>query len=212
MPRLRWSLVLKKVLAVRTRETSAPRIFHMSNDAPMTLRDVARAALDANPGVSGRQLERLAKKRGLTISYTTINHLAAGTYKSRPSRKTLEALAALADVEREVVYRAAGEPLPRTPLREDLPPDSDILTGPQRRIVVELIRSFAQTNREIESLRDAARREVMGNAEHPAAIKKPEAGPADQPAAPGLTVVPEDIAAHEEEHPIESEQDHPDSP
>jgi transcriptional regulator with XRE-family HTH domain len=168
MPRLRLSLVLKKVLGVRTRENSSPRIAAMSNDAPMTLRDVAQAALAAHPGVSGRQLERLAKKRGLTISYTTINHLAAGTYKSRPSRKTLEALADLSGLDVEGVYRAAGEPLPRLPLRDDLPPDADLLDGTQRRLVVEMVRTFAQQNRQLATLRAGQREDVMGNAEHPA--------------------------------------------
>lgn len=154
----------------------------MSNTTPRTLREVALAALAAHEGATGRELDRLARKMGHRISYTTVNHMAAGTYTSRPSRKTLEALAALAKLDPEVVYKAARLPLPMTPLREDLPPDADLLDGSQRRIVVELIRTFAQQNREIETLRSGLAEEVGEVHELRAAANKvPESGPADQP-------------------------------
>ncbi|MEE3126371.1 MAG: hypothetical protein VX494_04095 [Actinomycetota bacterium] len=131
---------------------------------PQSLREVARAALDAHPGISGRELERVARRQGLTISYTTINHLAAGTYKSRPSRKTLDALAALSKLPHEAVYAAAHEPLPRARFAEQLPPDADTLDGAQREAVLSVVRQLAAANRALHE----AREDVMGNAEHPA--------------------------------------------
>jgi hypothetical protein len=128
---------------------------------------VAQAALDSNPGTTGRELDRQAKKRGLSIVYTTINAMAAGTYNSRPSRKTLEALSELSGFSLEEVYAAAKMPLPLKPLRDDLPPDADLLDGTQRRIVIDAIRSFAQQNRRLAEL-NADLKELMGNAEHPA--------------------------------------------
>lgn len=123
----------------------------MSNDAPLTLKDVANAAL-RKQGVSGRQLQEKARKDGWTISYTTVNHLAAGSYNSRPSRSTLEALAGLSGIPLEDVYAAAEMPMPLKPLSEDLPPEADLLDGAQRRVVIDAIRQFAQQNRRLADL------------------------------------------------------------
>ncbi len=49
----------------------------MTDSAP-TLRDVALDVLASQGSVSGRELERKARRLGLRISYTTINALAAG--------------------------------------------------------------------------------------------------------------------------------------
>ena len=114
----------------------------MTEHPRTTLQDVAKAALGAHPGVSGRELERVARKQGLTISYTTINGMAAGTYKSRPTRKTLDALAELAGYSREAVYAAAELPLPGPPFADELPPDVDRMQPHQRRAVIEVIRAF----------------------------------------------------------------------
>lgn len=125
----------------------------MTTGEALTLRDVARAALDRNPGTSGRELDRLAKAKGLKIVYTTINALAAGTYKSRPSAATLDALAALAGMPREVVYEAARLPAPGPAFADELPPDVDQLRPHQRRAVIEVIRSFLT---DIEEARSTA--------------------------------------------------------
>ena len=140
----------------------------MNDDRPMTLRDVARAALDAHQGVSGRELDRLARKRGLSISYTTVNHLAAGTYKSRPSRNTLEALAELSGIPLAKVYEAANAPMPMARLADQLPPDADLLSPAQREAVIAVVRQFAAANRALHE-----REDVMGNAEHPAPTSSP---------------------------------------
>lgn len=133
------------------------------NDAKPTLRDIAQLASNKHGGVRGRALDRVAKKRGLTLSYTTVDRILAGNYTSTPSRKTLDALAELAAVDKEKVYEAAGLPVPLGPLAEQLPPDADLLTGSQRDAVIAVVRQFAAVNRALFE-----RDEVMGNAEHPA--------------------------------------------
>jgi hypothetical protein len=145
----------------------------MSNDDPQTLKDVAQAALDNNRGMSGRSLDVEAKRRGLSIVYTTINHMVAGTYKSTPGRKTLEALAELSGYSVEQVYRAAKVPMPMRPLAEDLPPDSDLLTGPQRRVVIDTVRLFAQQNR---ALHESEARAKGGQADGNTSAKKSATG------------------------------------
>lgn len=122
----------------------------MTND-DLTLRDVARAVLNKHD-VSGRQLDAYARNRGLTISYTAINAMAAGAYRSRPSRKTLDALVALSELPESVVYGAAGVPTPVRSLAEDLPPDADTLTELQRDAVVAVVRQFAEANRAVAQL------------------------------------------------------------
>jgi hypothetical protein len=114
----------------------------MTEHPRTTLQDVAKAALGAHAGVSGRELERVARRQGLTISYTTINGMAAGTYKSRPTRRTLDALADLSGYSREAVYAAAELPLPGPPFADELPPDVDRMHPHQRRAVIEVIRAF----------------------------------------------------------------------
>lgn len=118
----------------------------MSKDDPQTLREVAQAASDRHEGARGRALGRAAEAAGLTLSYTTVDKILEGTYKSRPKSATLDALAHLSGFTREQVYAAAGEPMPLKPLRDELPPDADHLTGAQRRVVLDAIRLFAQQN------------------------------------------------------------------
>lgn len=130
----------------------------MSNDEPQSLRDVAIRIKDLHPGVPGRQLDKKAKKDGLKITYTTINSMAAGTYDSIPSVETVEALIALADYPRELVYLVAGVPMPLKPLADDLPPDADSLEPKQRKVVIDAIRQFAHQNRENAVLRSELRK------------------------------------------------------
>lgn len=143
----------------------------MSNDEPQTLRDVAEAAVLRNGGVRGRGLGRIAEKRGLTLSYTTVDKILDGTYKSTPTRKTLEALAELSSYSLEQVYRAAKLPVPLRPLRDDLPADADLLDGPQRRVVLDTIRLFAQQNKALATLRGDL--DEGGEADGDAAPTKP---------------------------------------
>lgn len=112
----------------------------------LTLREVAQAILDKHQ-VSGRALNRLADQRGLALSYTTVNEMAAGKYTSRPSDKTLRALVELSDFTLEQVYAAARRPVPRSGLRERLPEDADALTGEQEEAVLAVVRQFVKANR-----------------------------------------------------------------
>lgn len=145
---------MRKLLVTSTSETSARRIAAMSNDVPANLREVAQRASLRHGGAKGRGIAREAERIGVTMTHTTFDNLLTGRYKSRPGRETLEALAALSGCTLEQVYTAAGEPLPMSPLRDDLPPDADLLTGTQRRVVIDTIRLFAQQNKALAALRD----------------------------------------------------------
>lgn len=108
-----------------------------------TLTDLLRIAVQRHDA-SGRRLADLASQRGLDITHTTINHILSGRYRSRPGQKTLDAIAALADVSRDRVYAAAGIPLPGPPFTDELPPGVDYLTGRQRAAVIEVIRAMLE--------------------------------------------------------------------
>jgi len=140
-----------------------------STQKPKTLRDVALAASLAVGGLQGRALDREAKRRGLTLSYTTVDKIIAGTYNSRPTPRTLEALAELSKIPLEQVYAAARVPMPSRRLADQLPPEADLLDESQRRVVIDVVRAFAAQNRELHDAR-AELEELMGNAEHPAPI------------------------------------------
>jgi hypothetical protein len=119
---------------------------------PKTLKDIAQAASDNNGGAGGRQLGRIAEKAGLTLSYTTVDKILAGTYTSRPGRRTLEALAQLSGEPLAVVYEAAQMELPQARLADQLPPDADTLTPEQRKVIIDLTRLFVRENRHIHQL------------------------------------------------------------
>lgn len=154
----------------------------MSTDDPQSLRAVAQAASDRHDGARGRALGRAAEKAKLTLSYTTVDKILDGTYKSRPTRKTLDALAYLSGFSREQVYAAAGEPLPLKPLQDDLPPDADSLTGPQRRVVIDTIRLFAQQNLQAHAL-EAQLEKVRSGDVAPAAQKTDDSNVRQLPSA-----------------------------
>jgi len=140
-----------------------------------TLRDVALEASRRVGGLQGRALDREAKRRGLTLSYTTVDKIIAGTYNSRPTPRTLEALAELSRIPLGEVYAAARLPMPRRRLADQLPPEADLLDETQRRVVIDVVRAFAGQNRELHDAR-ARLEELMGNAEHPAPTKMPPDG------------------------------------
>ncbi|MET1083598.1 MAG: hypothetical protein ABWY12_11190 [Burkholderiales bacterium] len=158
----------------------------MNNDKPLTLKDVALAASDKNKGARGRELGRIAKGRGLKLTYTTVDHMLEGRYKSKPGRSTLDALAVLSELPREQVYAAAGVPLPLKPLAEDLPPDADLLTGPQRRVVIDTVRLFAQQNRALHE--SEARLEQAGIEHGNSSAEKSDGLPAGVERATGRDI------------------------
>ncbi|GLI30398.1 MULTISPECIES: hypothetical protein [Brachybacterium] len=118
----------------------------------LTLQDVARTASDRNGGKGGRALQRIAKSKGLTLSYATVDRILAGKYESTPQRQTIEALAVLAEMPVDEVYEAAGLPLPMASLAEALPEGSDQLTVHQRRVVLDVIRGFVRDNARMADL------------------------------------------------------------
>lgn len=120
----------------------------------LTLQDVARTASDRNGGKGGRALQRIAKNKGLTLSYATVDRILAGKYESTPQRQTIEALAVLAEMPVEKVYEAAGLPLPMASLADALPEGSDQLTVHQRRVVLDVIRGFVRDNARMADLED----------------------------------------------------------
>jgi len=122
------------------------------HSTPKTLKEIAQAASDNNGGARGRQLGRIAERKGLTLSYTTVDKILAGTYTSRPSRKTLEALATLSGVPVADVYKAANQDLPQARLADQLPPDVDSLTPEQRKVIIDIARVFLKENRTIQRL------------------------------------------------------------
>ncbi|MGN7250096.1 hypothetical protein [Arthrobacter sp. SAFR-014] len=122
------------------------------DSTPMTLTEIAQAASDNNGGARGRQLGRIAERKGLTLSYTTVDKILAGTYTSRPSRRTLEALAQLSGVPVEKVYAAAQEAPPQARFADQLPPGVDALTPEQRKVIIDIIRVFLKDNRTIHRL------------------------------------------------------------
>lgn len=125
----------------------------MATDHEMTLQEVALLASRRVGGVQGRALDREAKKRGLTLSYTTVDRIIAGTYNSRPTAKTLTALATLAQIPIAEVYAAAGLPMAGRSLAEQLPHGADMLDEAQRRIVIDIVRVFVKQNRELHDAR-----------------------------------------------------------
>lgn len=89
---------------------------------------------------SVRQLAYLAQEAGHKVTYTTLNHIRSGTYKSTPGEPTLRAIAYLADVEDSVAFTAAGQPVPGPPLADELPPGADNLSPKSRKAIVEMVR------------------------------------------------------------------------
>lgn len=79
---------------------------------------------------------------GYEIAHTTIAQIRAGTYPSRPSRKTLEAVAYLAGVPYAAVHKAAGLGTPGRPFADQLPQDVDDLDARQREVVIIVIRAL----------------------------------------------------------------------
>lgn len=158
----------------------------------LSLRQIAQMASDNNGGAKGRELDRIAKSKGLTLSYTTVNKIIAGTYTSRPGQKTVEALAALAGVPLDQAYNAAGIQPPQASFAEQLPPEADTLTPEQRRVVIDLTRVFIKQNRLVHELRQ----EVVGHEERSAPITRAGESPA---AKSHLQAVPDYRGATEEE-------------
>ena len=123
---------------------------------PQTLRDLVNQAL-VTRDASGRRLATLATEHGFNVAGTTLNHIAAGTYRHRPSGVTIRAIAWLAGVSEETAFAAAGVPMPGPPFSEELPPGVDYLTPRSRRAAVEVLRALVEAERVGGEHADAAR-------------------------------------------------------
>lgn len=140
---------------------------------PPTLRELMESAARRHGNerrpASGRRLGEIAKTHGWDIDRTTINHLLGGTYNSRPGRRTLVAVAHLAGVPEHVAWEAAGRSFPETPFSEQLPPDVDDLTLPQRKAVIGVIRAMLEpakgadeeADRRVAEATEQARRDLV---------------------------------------------------
>lgn len=113
-------------------------------NTPQSLADLVQDAsrrhgLDGRPA-SGLELSKKAKSKGFRLTYTTVNHIKAGTYKSVPKAETIRALAWLAGVSEEVAFTAAGQPVPGPPLADELPDGADHLSPKSRRAIIDMVR------------------------------------------------------------------------
>jgi transcriptional regulator with XRE-family HTH domain len=126
----------------------------MSTSQHESLRDIALLAQERHDGAGGRAMQRLAEGAGKVISSTTFDRIVGGIYRSQPQAKTLDALAYLAGVPEERVYKAAGRPYVAEKFAKQLPPDVDTLTKDQREALISVARAFLKTNKELEGLKD----------------------------------------------------------
>ena len=110
--------------------------------ADTTLKDLLVQARVRHGNISGRALAELADEHGYHIDRTAVNTILAGTYRSRPTRGLVQAIAWLAGVDEEIALNAASLPIPGPPFADELPPDVDLLNPTQRHAVITMIRAF----------------------------------------------------------------------
>jgi hypothetical protein len=110
----------------------------------LTLAGLIDLAFERHEVRSGAELERVAQGLGYKIVATTINHIRANTYKPKPRKATLEAIAKLAGVPVSVAYDAAGLPAPGPPFAEQLPDGVDYLSPNERDVVIRLLRLLVE--------------------------------------------------------------------
>lgn len=106
---------------------------------PESLKELVELAIQRHDA-SGLALSQMAQGAGYTVTYTTINQIRQGTYKSIPREPALRALAWLAGVDDSVAFTAAGQPAPGPPFAEELPPGVDNLSPKSRKIIIDLAR------------------------------------------------------------------------
>ncbi|MCK0174767.1 hypothetical protein [Mycolicibacterium sp. F2034L] len=74
----------------------------------LSLAQYVELASQRHNGASGRRLAEVAANHGYDVSHSTLNRIRRGTYTSRPTLATLDAIAFLAAVEPADVYAAEG--------------------------------------------------------------------------------------------------------
>lgn len=114
-----------------------------------TLKDVLHAIEIAAGEQGGSWFSREAERLGYKLVYTTPNHILAGTYRSKASGKTLEAIAAIAQahgVDPFRVYAAAARNRPTRRFAESLPDGVDDLDPRMQKILLDLIAHIVSTS------------------------------------------------------------------
>lgn len=120
---------------------------------PQSLQQLVDLA-SAKRQASGRQLGNLAQQHGFRITFTTINAIRQGTYKSVPTTETIRAIAWLAGVSEEAAFTAAGQPVPGPPFADELPPGVDLLPPKARRAAIEMLRVLVDLNKDATHAQD----------------------------------------------------------
>ncbi|WP_406019307.1 hypothetical protein OH783_01750 [Kocuria rhizophila] len=145
----------------------------MTNDQPRSLQDVAAAAKNRHGG-GGRKLSRIAREHDHKITSTTIDSLIAGTYVSRPTKATLEALAYLSGETASTVYELASVPYYEVKIADQLPDGVDELGRDERETVIAVARALLRQTRETHRLQQeldqqATRKDKLMNPDDKAA-------------------------------------------
>lgn len=115
---------------------------------PISLKELVQLAVQRHDGASVRSLTESAKRHGFKVTYTPINEMRAGTYKSVPRPELLRAIAWLADVDASVAFTAAGQPVPGPPFAEELPPGVDNLSPKARKAAIDMLRVLVELNQD----------------------------------------------------------------
>lgn len=123
---------------------------------PLTLRDLVERAV-VSRDTSVRQLCLTAQQQGFKVTYTTVNQIRQGIYKSVPREDTIRAIAWLASVSEEVAFTAAGQPVPGPPFAEELPPGVDNLSLKSRKAALDMLRVLVDLEKDADH---------AGNAQH----------------------------------------------
>jgi len=121
---------------------------------PSSLRDLVNMAMDRHGFRYLTDLERLAEHDGVPILHTTLASIRKGTYRSRPTEKTLRTLAHLAGVEYSVARRAAGMPDEGLPVADEvaLVENVNLLTKAERHAHLMALRASAAARLRIVEL------------------------------------------------------------
>jgi len=106
-----------------------------------TLADIIRAH-QAATGDSSREMQAKARRKGLRLSFTTVNSILNGDHTGSYKPYTLDALAAVCGLPPARVYQAAGRALPAHPFAAELPEDVDELDASSRKAVIGVIRAM----------------------------------------------------------------------
>ena len=110
------------------------------------LTEALKRAKARHGGASGRRLAEIASANGFDVDRTQVNHILAGRYRSRPTRRTIDAIAFLAGIEPSDLYGLVFMPAVGSSFAEELPDEVDTLTASQRKTVLSLIRTFIAEN------------------------------------------------------------------